>query len=472
MSRTNRPAWLDQVQQFQSIDPSLDVTHGEEVSRGPKAVGAAQTVIAEGLDVGEAEDVASVGARFLMVADGEDGAQVHYCRDETELERKLATVLFGEFPSQGDLAIAKAQAVELLREGVANSDGAEAVYLHRLAAGQAEVAQEPVASRGVISAAESLIAADRAQVLTTAHVDGLANAIAIQRGKLELPDPNEGVTPDLLSQLEAGTTIKRWIRAHKVRLNEVEFGRIDASVERLMMHLAMANAERVTAASAAAPVYRFLQAGDILHATDECIADDSESWEQVDQHYADRLAGREVPAAYAGFFRGMPYAAGMKAVRRVVTCAEVGTDTVTIGGQVYRRAGGYKEVADGRNLPVYIAEGHPDARELGERDDAIARSKRVLALVDTYTERQTADNRAELRKALMNEFTLLLAASEPWRVARAASENGPVVTLFGYFRKNGKRWDKLKGLPNPETIKTGWVPFFAPQACVTEGDGE
>lgn len=329
-----------------------------------------------------------------------------------------------------------------------------------------------VASNGVIAAAELLIAADRAQVLTTEHIDGLENAIAIQRGELKLPSPNEGGAPDMLLQLEAGTTIKRWIRAHKVSLNEVEFGRIDAAVERLMMHLAMANAERVTAASAAMPVYRFLQAGDTIHATDECIADDFVAWKQVDQHYADRLAGREMPAGYGGIARGMPYTAGMKAVRRVVACAAVETDAVTIGGSVYRRAGGFLQVADGRNLPVFIAEGHPDERELGERDDAIARSKRILALVDEYTERPTSANRTELRTGLMNEFTLLLAAAEPWTVARAHGADGPVVTLFGYFRKNGKRWDQLKGTPNPETIKTGWVPFFAPQAVISEGDQE
>jgi hypothetical protein len=45
----------------------------------------------------------------------------------------------------------------------------------------------------------------------------------------------------------------------------------------------------------------------------------------------------------------------------------------------------------------------------------------------------------------------------------------PVMTLVGHFRKNGKRWDQLKGSPNPETLKTGWVPFFTPQATVPDG---
>jgi hypothetical protein len=45
---------------------------------------------------------------------------------------------------------------------------------------------------------------------------------------------------------------------------------------------------------------------------------------------------------------------------------EGGDESVVIGGKVYVRAGGFKEVAPGRNLPVYIAEGQPDERERGD----------------------------------------------------------------------------------------------------------
>jgi hypothetical protein len=44
------------------------------------------------------------------------------------------------------------------------------------------------------------------------------------------------------------------------------------------------------------------------------------------------------------------------------------------------------------------------------------------------------------------------------------------MVLFGHFRKNGKRWDQLKGHPNPETLKTGWVPFYTRQEPVPDSD--
>lgn len=174
-----------------------------------------------------------------------------------------------------------------------------------------------------------------------------------------------------------------------------------------------------TPTKSSAPLYQFLEPGDIIRATDECISDDFRSWDAV-----------------TGIFIGMPYMPSMKPVRRLVGGSDAG-DAAT---------------------------------RSSVSDDAIARSKRILELVDTYAEEQTSANRTALRGALMDEFSLLLAAGEPWMVARAHSECGPVVTLFGYFRKNGKRWDQLKGLPNPETLRTGWVPFFAPQPVLPEND--
>ncbi|WP_231130884.1 hypothetical protein [Burkholderia vietnamiensis] len=53
---------------------------------------------------------------------------------------------------------------------------------------------EPRASSGVISAALAVIEADRAQALTTDHIDALDNSIKIQRGELNLPEPHAEVT--------------------------------------------------------------------------------------------------------------------------------------------------------------------------------------------------------------------------------------------------------------------------------------
>lgn len=45
------------------------------------------------------------------------------------------------------------------------------------------------ASNGVLAAAEAVIEADRAQVLTTEHINALDNAIKIQRGQVKVPSP-------------------------------------------------------------------------------------------------------------------------------------------------------------------------------------------------------------------------------------------------------------------------------------------
>jgi hypothetical protein len=212
-------------------------------------------------------------SRFLLVADLYDGAELYFCRDEAHVLQQLATVLFGPTPTASDLITAKACAAELFKEGIANTDGAFDVILHALAAPQAAGGIEPASG---------------------AHVP-------------------------LALQLEAGTAIKRWIREHKVKLNDVEFGRIDASLDRLMMHLALGEAARVAAARAAEPVYRFLQLGDIIHATDECISDNFRTRDPVDPEYAGRLSGDESATRVPGaIFRGMPYTVGMKPIRRLI----------------------------------------------------------------------------------------------------------------------------------------------------------
>ncbi|MPV55908.1 hypothetical protein CFB46_11895 [Burkholderia sp. HI2761] len=55
---------------------------------------------------------------------------------------------------------------------------------------------EPHASAGVIAAARAVIEADRAQTLTTEHVNALDHAIKIQHGELTLPEPRAEVTDD------------------------------------------------------------------------------------------------------------------------------------------------------------------------------------------------------------------------------------------------------------------------------------
>lgn len=61
------------------------------------------------------------------------------------------------------------------------------------------LAQQPSSeptSAGVIAAALALIEADRAQTLTTEHVNALDNAIKIQHGELTRPEPRAEVSPD------------------------------------------------------------------------------------------------------------------------------------------------------------------------------------------------------------------------------------------------------------------------------------
>ncbi|MCA8242884.1 hypothetical protein [Burkholderia sp. AU32262] len=56
--------------------------------------------------------------------------------------------------------------------------------------------REPRASAGVIAAARAVIEADRAQTLTTEHVNALDNAINIHHGELTLRKPRAAASPD------------------------------------------------------------------------------------------------------------------------------------------------------------------------------------------------------------------------------------------------------------------------------------
>jgi hypothetical protein len=60
-------------------------------------------------------------------------------------------------------------------------------------------------------------------------------------------------------------------------------------------------------------------------------------------------------------------------------------------------------------------------------DDAIARSKRILAMVDTYHERPDRMNRNALRGALMDEFTELLKGKSTRDAALPANASVGIV---------------------------------------------
>lgn len=84
---------------------------------------------------------------------------------------------------------------------------------------------EPRASAGVIAAARAVIEADRAQTLTTEHVNALDNAIKIQHGDLTLPEPRAEVTeeqPSLTNPLTPYGMLVRALRvAAKTTLNDM-----------------------------------------------------------------------------------------------------------------------------------------------------------------------------------------------------------------------------------------------------------
>lgn len=72
---------------------------------------------------------------------------------------------------------------------------------------------KPCASAGVIAAARAVIEADRAQTLTTEHVNALDNAIKIQHGELKLPEPRAEVTgwQPIATAPEGQLTVVGWL---------------------------------------------------------------------------------------------------------------------------------------------------------------------------------------------------------------------------------------------------------------------
>ncbi|WP_206118763.1 hypothetical protein [Chromobacterium fluminis] len=76
--------------------------------------------------------------------------------------------------------------------------------------------------------------------------------------------------------------------------------------------------------------------------------------------------------------------------------------------------------------------------------DAIARSKRILALVDDYHERPTADTRTALRIALMDEFEshpsqvgdlVMLIKQLVRSLCKAAPDNEMAARALDYLKR-------------------------------------
>lgn len=122
-----------------------------------------------------------------------------------------------------------------------------------------------------------------------------------------------------------------------------------------------------------------------------------------------------------------------------------------------------------------------------EPRDAIARSKRILALVDEYHENPTRDTRTALRVALMNEFH-----QEPKttvrieRLRKALFESRDAMRVMSNWVKKsdpaGHSWavrmvDRanaaLNGEPEPSAEVTGWSEpcdgCATPRACQYDG---
>lgn len=74
---------------------------------------------------------------------------------------------------------------------------------------------------------------------------------------------------------------------------------------------------------------------------------------------------------------------------------------------------------------------------VGEASDVIARSKRILGLVDDYHDKPTNDTRAALRHALMDEFTATPAT--------AAVEAVSDAERYRLLRR-GQHWSVLDGI--------------------------
>ncbi|MEX3983862.1 hypothetical protein AB4Y45_33295 [Paraburkholderia sp. EG287A] len=349
MSSTKHPDWLDQVPKFETED-QLAQTQRTDVTNDPVVVGAALSAIADGLDAEAAQSagqeeqagaggkVVVHGARFAMErwgevpgaqSDGELAAKLAAARsalygiaktfDNDELRARAfeayeatqstapASAAAGDEVVIGGRVYVRAGGFKQLADGrnlpvfiaeghpderemgTLNGDLTAKTQFDRQLAGIDTLFDKlrAAVSSANTSDASRLISFIRAAVFSP--VDGLVR-VRFSPGLSAAP------------MLEAGVVIKQWIRDHEAELNHTEFARIDASLERLMMHLGMAAASEQAKVAANAPVYRFLKQGERIEATDEYLDDDQMTWVAVGE----------------GLFKGSPYAALMKPVRRAV----------------------------------------------------------------------------------------------------------------------------------------------------------
>lgn len=136
----------------------------------------------------------------------------------------------------------------------------------------------------------------------------------------------------------------------------------------------------------------------------------------------------EAAAARGKTYQARAYAAASKALARIhEICLRYGCGNEVMHDWLERT------LAAVTQQPARASEAgetHPDD---AMRGDAIARSKRILALVDDYHERPTADNRTALRHALHDAFTAALAQQAVTLTDAARDLPGlpPLLTPFG-----------------------------------------
>ncbi|UEC01199.1 hypothetical protein [Burkholderia vietnamiensis] len=142
-----------------------------------------------GVDIGEHSNANCPWEEALEVI--ENAAQADAREGLTERQRMDLLLVADDMEVSGDAKLADA-----LRALLASHPGR----------------QEPRASAGVIAAALAVIEADRAQTLTTEHIDALDNAIKIQRGELTPPEPRAEMTDDDKVCADRYRYLRRFVR--------------------------------------------------------------------------------------------------------------------------------------------------------------------------------------------------------------------------------------------------------------------
>jgi hypothetical protein len=268
MSSTNHPDWLDQVQKYETSNPALQVPAGVDESRDPVVVGAAMSVIADAIESGAAQPAID-GEREAVVIDGRVYVRAGGFKQLAD-GRNLPVFISEARPEAADQDVAVSVALVQFQSGAVN----ELLYEAREAVDKGD-AEDARRALGLIREA------------VFSSVDGLARSVLMCL--MHLTE----------AKLDAGSVIKKWIRDHEAELNYTEFARIDASLERLVMHLGLELADKRMPAGGT--VYRLLNRGERILATDEYVDDDFRTWVPVGD----------------SIFKGMEFR-GMKPIRRAI----------------------------------------------------------------------------------------------------------------------------------------------------------